>query len=63
MSDFDVLVKNGTIVTMDDSLSWKRWMGVKDGKSRLWRYRDDCGGCNAKRVIDLEGKTVMPGLV
>ncbi len=62
MSDFDLLVKNGTIVTMDGSLSWKRWMGVKDGKIAALGDTDDCSGCNAGRVIDLEGKTVMPGL-
>lgn len=62
MSNFDILVKNGTLVTMDESLSWKRWMGIKDGKITALGDKDDYDGCVASKVIDLNGKTVMPGL-
>lgn len=62
MSDFDILVKNGTIITVDKDMSWKRWMGIKDGMITALSDRDDYEGCNADRVIDLQGQTVMPGL-
>ena len=62
MSGFDLLVKNGTILTVDKELSRKRWFAVKDGKIAAMGERDDFAG-EAKEVIDLNGDTVMPGFV
>ncbi len=62
MSNFDLVVKNGTIITMDNVLSKKRWIAVKDGLIAAAGDRDDFAG-GAKEVIDLNGDTVMPGFV
>jgi predicted amidohydrolase YtcJ len=62
MSYFDLLIKNGTIITMDKALSKKRWLAVKDGIISAVGDRDDfCG--EAKEIIDLDGKALMPGLI
>lgn len=62
MSGFDLLIKNGTIITMDKELSKKRWIAVKDGIISAIGDRDDFSG-EAKKVIDLDGRTLMPGLI
>ena len=62
MSSFDLVVKNGTIITVDKTLSKKRWIAVKDGLIDAAGDRDDFAG-EAKEVIDLAGDTVMPGFV
>ena len=61
MNNFDLLIKNGTIITMDNTLSKKRWMAIKDGIVSATGDHDDFGG-NAKQQIDLKGKAVLPGL-
>ena len=58
---FDLLFKNGNILTMDQDFSKKRWMGVSDGK--IVALGDDACPEEAGRVIDLEGKTLMPGII
>ena len=58
---FDQVLYNGTIITMDETLSKKTWIAVKDGKIAALgegeAYEKD-----ADELIDLEGATVLPGL-
>jgi cytosine/adenosine deaminase-related metal-dependent hydrolase len=57
----DLLIKNGLILTMDESLSIiKGSIAVEDGKIR--KIGKNFGG-QAEEVLDAEGKIVMPGLV
>ena len=58
---FDLLFKNGNILTMDQDMSKKRWMAVRDGKIAAIGG-SDCPS-EAKEIIDLEGKTLMPGFI
>ncbi|MBQ6496263.1 MAG: amidohydrolase family protein [Firmicutes bacterium] len=58
---FDLLFKNGNILTMDQDFSKKKWMAVSDGKIAALGD-SDCPE-EAGRVIDLEGKTLMPGII
>ena len=61
----DLILSNGHVVTVDEALPEARAVAVKDGEilavgddETIDRYR----GSNTE-VIDLEGKTVVPGLV
>jgi len=58
---FDLVLKNGTILTMDPDLAVKRWVAVKDGLIKALGDDDFIGG--AAEIIDLEGRALMPGLV
>ncbi|MEG1662157.1 MAG: amidohydrolase family protein [Clostridiales bacterium] len=58
---FDLLIKNGTVLTIDDTMMQGRWLGVKDGVIAAIGCRDDAPAA-AKQVIDLAGKTLLPGL-
>lgn len=58
---FDLLVKNGTIITLNENMPECRWIAVKDGKIAACGDRDDFSG-EAKEIIDLKGHTVIPGL-
>ncbi len=58
--NFDLLLKNGTIITLDPDHPEYRWIAVKDGKIAAGGIRDDFAG-TADRVIDLKGNTVLPG--
>ncbi len=58
--EFDLLLKNGTIITLDPDHPEYRWIAVKDGKIAAGGIRDDFAG-TAKKVIDLKGDTVLPG--
>lgn len=62
MSTYDLLMKNGNIITMDGGLSRKRWLAVKDGLIAALGDRDDFSGTAAEE-IDLGGRTLIPGLV
>ena len=57
---FDLVLKNGTIITLNPDLPECRWIAVKDGKIADLGSRDDFAG-EAKEVIDLHGRTVIPG--
>ena len=57
----DLLIKNGLILTMDESLSIRKGsIAVEDGRIR--KIGKDFTG-QAEEVLDAEGKIVMPGLV
>ena len=58
---YDLLIKNANIITMDQNLSRHKWVGVKDGK--IAALGSDDVEAKAAKVIDLEGKTVLPGMM
>jgi len=58
----DLVLKNCNILTMDRNLSKARWVAVKNGIIVALGNRDDFSG-EAKKVVDLEGKTVLPGFI
>ena len=58
---FDILIKNGTIITMDGELSKKRWLAVKDGIIEALGDDDFTG--EAQETVDLNGRALIPGLV
>lgn len=62
MSSFDLVIKNGTIITMDNDLSLKRWVAVNNGNITAVGDHDDFAG-DAKAAVDLAGRTLMPGLI
>ena len=57
---YDLILKNATIITMDKELSKANWVAVKDKKIA----KIGTGECTeeAAEVLDLTGKTVLPGL-
>ncbi|MDR2295350.1 MAG: amidohydrolase [Clostridiales Family XIII bacterium] len=61
MSEYELLLKNANIITMDKDLSRKRWLAVRDGRIAA-TGTDDASAPAAKTVLDMGGKTVMPGL-
>jgi len=58
--NYDLLIKNAKIITMDQDLSHSEWVGVKDGKIAAVGSGEVNG--EATKMIDLGGKTVLPGL-
>lgn len=59
--NYDKLLYNGNIITMDKELSRKTWIALKDGV--IAALGDGQAPIeHAKQCIDLEGKTVLPGL-
>ncbi len=63
--DADLLVKNGHIVTMDSAHPVANSMAVRDGRILTVGSDAELAGCASARtqVIDLHGKTVLPGLI
>ena len=58
---FDFVLKNGTVITLNEAMPTCRWIAVRDGKIAALGERDDFAG-TADRVVDLRGYTVLPGL-
>lgn len=59
---YDLVLKNGTVRSMDQDLSIYRWVAALDGKIVGVGTEDDT--CpDGLKVIDLEGHTVLPGLM
>lgn len=58
--EFDKVFHSGNIITMDERLSEKKWLGIRGGK--IAELGD--GDCpqNAAELIDLKGATILPGL-
>jgi predicted amidohydrolase YtcJ len=61
----DWLLRNGAVYTVDSARSWAQAVAVDDGKIV---YVGDDGGAGAyigagTRVVDLEGKMVLPGFI
>ncbi|HWQ78304.1 MAG TPA: amidohydrolase [Anaerovoracaceae bacterium] len=59
--EIDLILKNGNIVTMDPALEKCNWVAVKGGKI-TGRGIGAPPDTDAGLVIDLKGKTVLPGL-
>lgn len=58
---FDKVLYNGNIITMDEELSRKKWIGINDGV--ITELGDDNDHSTAAaEIIDLKGATVLPGL-
>jgi predicted amidohydrolase YtcJ len=64
-NDVDLLLRNGNIYTVDASRSWAQSLAVRDGV--IVAVGNDAGVAaeigRAAKVIDLEGRMVMPGMV
>ena len=63
--DADLLVKNGHIITMDPDHRTASSMAVRDGRILALGSDDELARCASTRtrVVDLHGKTVLPGLI
>ena len=63
--DADLLVRRAKIVTMDDADHIAEAMAIRDGKILAVGLEAALGGCSSQRtkVIDLEGGTILPGLI
>lgn len=61
----DLILKNGKILTVDDAFSIAEALAVKDGKVLSVGSTEEISELEGEstEVIDLEGKTVMPGLI
>ncbi len=57
----DLLVTNGTVLTMDPAHPVARVVGVLHG--RVVGLDDDVAGLGVRRVLDLDGGTAVPGFV
>jgi predicted amidohydrolase YtcJ len=58
----DLMLKNGNIVTMDNKLERCGWVTIKNGKIS-GRGTGEPYDSESDKVIDLKGKTVLPGLM
>ena len=63
--DADLVVRNANIVTMDDAGQVLQAMAVRAGKILAAGSNEDIAACASPRtqVLDLAGKTVLPGLI
>lgn len=63
--DADLMVRNAKIVTMDDQGRIAEAMAVRDGKILGVASEAEIASCAGGRteVVDLAGKTVLPGLI
>jgi predicted amidohydrolase YtcJ len=61
----DLFLRNGHIVTMDEARSVVTAMAIRDGKILATGDDDALAGCvtSCTRVLDLHGRTVLPGLI
>ena len=61
----DVIFRNGTILTMDADRPRAEAVAVRDGKIFAVGSEDELAGllATAARVIDLDGATLMPGII
>ena len=57
----DLLLHNGKIVTVDDAFSIQQAVAVRDGRIIAVGGEDLLSRYDATLIIDLEGKTVLPG--
>jgi predicted amidohydrolase YtcJ len=57
----DLLIENANVITMDPARPAARSIGIWQG--RIAGCDDELAGMSAARVIDLAGRTVLPGFV
>ncbi len=64
-SGADIILYNGQIVTVDKDFSIHEAISVKDGKIMCLGKQEDVEKCkgDATQVVDLQGKTVLPGFI
>lgn len=56
---YDLIIKNGSVISTENTV--KQDIGVKDGKIQyVGKLNDDV---EAKRIINAEGKYVIPGVI
>src|SRR5580698_6930957 len=58
----DLVLFNGTIITVDDAFSIRQAIAVKDGKVLAVGGNELRNRYSGARQIDLRGRTVIPGL-
>ncbi|MDD3168630.1 MAG: amidohydrolase family protein [Eubacteriales bacterium] len=58
----NMVLKNANVLTMDTGAPKARWVAVKNGIIEAIGSRDDFSG-EVETVIDLQGKTLMPGFI
>ncbi|RLG85082.1 MAG: amidohydrolase, partial [Thermoprotei archaeon] len=63
MSDYDILIKNGLIVTMDKDRRIIEGGFITITGDKIEKVGKDPSGITAEKVIDAKGKIVMPGLM
>ncbi|MFD1020224.1 amidohydrolase [Thalassobacillus hwangdonensis] len=62
MTQFDTIIKNAHILTLDPSSTVAGSLAVSEGRiTQVWKERDP--GVDAEHVIDLQGKTLIPGFI
>ena len=61
----DLVVRNGKIIAMDPQGHVHQAMAIRDGRILALGSNSDLAGCASARtrILDLEGKTVLPGLI
>ena len=61
----DTIFTNGTILTVDASFTIAEALAVRDGRVLATGTRDDMAGLAGRQThrIDLEGRTVVPGMI
>lgn len=57
----DTLLINGRIYTMREEGEWVEAIGIHEGRIVFAGSTTACAACPAERIIDLKGKTVLPG--
>ena len=64
MQSVDILIKNGTILTMDPQTSVieNGLLGIK-GDTISYMGREDDDGFHPKKTIDARGGLILPGLI
>src|SRR6266545_560165 len=64
-SPADLLLLNGRIATQDDRLSFVSALAIKDGRIHATGDAKTIIACKgpATRVVELNGRTVIPGLI
>lgn len=58
--NYDIVIKNGNIFSMDEELNVYRWVAVNGDKIVMLGKADDAP--TGKKEIDLNGRAVLPGM-
>lgn len=59
---YDLILKNGRFITMDSDSPRCDWVAIKDGKI-AGTGMGDLPEQDSRNIIDLQGKTVLPGMM
>lgn len=59
----DRIFKNGKVYSVDDKNRFYTALGIEDGKIVFLGYDDDVDSIDADEIIDLQGRTVLPGFI